>query len=392
MEVLIYLIILFSCCVCDRLELPAYEYLRRFSEPLHLGQCAHRIVQYPEGPYPEDCSFPSRKGKEEFRYKKVHSQQLKPVHDVQQMMQYLRMCDVKSAQYFGLLAKGDCVATDIAEQLSFKRKTATWIYKEHLRPMIYSLKANPDLSIPDEFTLYLNNTYYTENISIGTDEVIIVQLLFRGIDQAKKAYSGQNITNVMSEKLLDIAQTVGSPRKLKVIRLSTSGEIFESTNFKSQFAIFEAIQHVKQVEKQISRIRHELQNGMRSPHLKYIFKDYEIGPIALPVSTVTKEERQRLWQEVALLQIEVKRTYSTNRRYRKFCLTKVSHQKYCVLMKQTLKELKRAITMIHTQRRDWSKINYDQQKQFLSKAKLKVKVLRTRTNMLAKIIKKLLKN
>jgi hypothetical protein len=61
-------------------------------------------------------------------------------------------------------------------------------------------------------------------------------------------------------------------------------------------------------------------------------------------------------------------------------------------MKQTLKELKRAITMIHTQRRDWSKVNYDQQKQFLSKAKLKVKVLRTRTNMLAKIIKKLLKN
>ena len=59
-----------------------------------------------------------------------------------------------------------------------------------------------------------NNLYlYT---GIGTNEVIIVQLLFRNLDEARKAYSSRNTTNRLSEKLLDIARTVGPPRKLKV--------------------------------------------------------------------------------------------------------------------------------------------------------------------------------
>ncbi|XP_053403690.1 uncharacterized protein LOC123554809 isoform X2 [Mercenaria mercenaria] len=318
MERVIYLIICFTCGLCERLELPAYEYLRRFNQQLYLGQCANRIVQYPQGPYAELCPFPKRRGKTESRFKEVHSRKLIPIHDASHLMHYLGMCDAKSAEYFGLLAKGDCVAADIAGKMSFKPKTVTWVYLEHFRPRINTLKPEPVLAdIPEEYTLYLNNTYYTENIGIGTEEVIIVQMMFRSVDEAKKAYSDRYTTQRLSEKLLNIARSVAAPRKVKVIRLSTSEEVFKSRNFKRQFAIFDAVQFVEGIEKQISRIRQELQHGLRSSHLKYSFKAYEIGPNALPMSTVSQEDMRKNWKDVALLQVEAKRTYTTNRRYRK---------------------------------------------------------------------------
>lgn len=393
MERFAFILVFLTCVLCDRLELPAFEYLRKFDQPLYLGQCANRIVQYPEGPYNEPCKYPNRQGETVTRFKEVYSQKLIPIQDASHLMQYLGMCDAASAEYFGLLAKGDCVASDIAGKMSFKPKTVTWLYVEHFRPRINTLKPNPLLDdIPEEYTLYFNNTYYTEHIGIGTEEIIIAEMQFKTVDEAKKAYSNKYTKMRMSEKLLDVAMTVGSPRKVKMFRLSTADKLFEREVFRSDYAIFEARQYAEQCEKQISRIRQEIKQGLRSSHLKYGFKAYEIGPIALPISTVSEEQKRAIWKEAALMQVEAKRVYTTNKRYRKFCRSEDLDRKSCLLMKQTLKELKRAITMIHTQRRDWSNISYDQQVLFVSKEKKKVKLLKTRTKLLAKILKKAMKN
>lgn len=74
-----------------------------------------------------------------------------------------------------------------------------------------------------------------------------------------------------------------------MIRLSTAEQTFSTEIFKSDYAIFEAIQYVEQSEKQISRIRQEIKHGLRSSHLKYGFKAYEIGPISCKLFlTITK--------------------------------------------------------------------------------------------------------
>lgn len=48
--------------------------------------------------------------------------------------------------------------------MTFKPKSVIWMYKEHFRPRIVMLNATPGLDIPGEYSLYLDNMYYTEYI------------------------------------------------------------------------------------------------------------------------------------------------------------------------------------------------------------------------------------
>lgn len=394
MRICIYALAVFTCVICDRLELPAYEYIRRFKHPLFLGQCADRVVQYPEGPIPEQCTFPNRQGETTRRFKEVDVRKVIPVRDASELIHNIGMCDDQSAAYFGLLASGDCIVNEIAKKLSFKNKVTTLMYMEHFRPRLNILMPSAELNnIPSEFTHYLNNSYYTENISIGTEEIIIAELHFQTPEEGKKAYNDRFLTDKLSETLMNIAKVVGLPNKVKVVRLSTSDNVFKMNVFNTEMsALFEAIQSIDQYEKQIIRTRYELQHGMRTSHLRYGFKAYEIGPIAYALTTVTDTERKHRWEQVALLQINAERVFLTYRRYRKTCRSFESTNKYCLLMIQTLKELKKTVTVIHTQRRDWSNIKEPQvQELFIREESKKVKLLKSRANMLAKTIKKLTK-
>jgi len=74
------------------------------------------------------------------------------------------------------------------------------------------------------------------------------------------------------------------------------------------------------------------------------------------------------------------------------CQSMKDRQKYCLLELQTLKALKKTISVIHTQRRDWLQIPYEQQIHFISEGRMKIKTwadrLRTISKQLNKIIKK----
>lgn len=395
MLVFIYSLATLSTFVlCDRLDLPAFEYIRRFKNPLFLGQCAHRFVQYPEGPIHEHCTFPNRQGQAVARYKEVETTKIISIRDATELIHYIGMCDEKAASYFGLLASGDCIVSEIASKLTFsKKKVATLMYMDHFRPRLKILIPSAELNnIPDEYTHYLNNSYYTENISIGTEEIILVELHFKTPEEAEKAYIDRYGADKMSERLIMIAKMVGMPTKVKVLRLSTAETVFDMKVFKGQYsAMFEATQLVDQYEKDIARIRHEILHGLRTSHLRYGFKAYEIGPISYSLTTVSEAEMKQRWEEAALLQVKAERVYLTHRRYRSLCRKLESPNKYCLLMIQSLREIKRTITGIHTQRRDWAKLDYDHQVQFIREETKTVKLLKTRVNMLAKILKRLKK-
>lgn len=57
-------------------------------------------------------------------------------------------------------------------------------------------------------------------------------------------------------------------------------------------------------------------------HRKLINQLDKIEPVVFfSDSTVTDEQKRQAWEEVALLQVEAKRIYTTNKRYRKFVST-----------------------------------------------------------------------
>ena len=107
---------------------------------------------------------------------------------------------------------------EMANKLSFKRRTSTRMYLEHYRPLMNILSPTMELNIPSEFTLYLNNTYYTENIGIGTEEVIILEMSFSNVDEARKADSlVLSNSKLLSVYLRHIGRHVAIPKKIKVI-------------------------------------------------------------------------------------------------------------------------------------------------------------------------------
>ena len=106
----------------------------------------------------------------------------------------------------------------MASKLSFKSKTSTRLYLNHYRPVMNTLSPTDILNIPDEFTQYLNNTFYTEHIGIGTEEVIIMELSFKSEVEARKA----DRLHLASSRLLSvylkfIGRHIGAPTKIKVI-------------------------------------------------------------------------------------------------------------------------------------------------------------------------------
>lgn len=397
----IYVLHLMTFALCEHLELPAYEYLRRFKQPLHLGQCAHRVKQYPNGIFAEPCTVPSRKGETTTRFKEVDSQIMTVIHSATELIQHVGMCNDNSAVYFGLLlSTEDCLAKDIANKMSFKPRTVVWLYKEHFRPKIVMLNTTSEfIDIPKEFSHYMSNLYYTEHIDIGTEELIIVEMKFKTVNEARTA--SVDMHNRMSQKLVGIVKHAGRPRKVKVARLSTAENIFETRVFKDELVVIEALQYINTCESNITRIRQELKAGLRNSHLRYGFKSYEIirpddeqhvmpsqGPSLTLRSSITIEEKKREnWEDVAVLEIEAKRICTENRKYRKFCLTKTEKDIYCLMLKQTLWTLKQAATKIHAQRREWSQLTFYQQCMFVTKEKQKLKLLKDRMKWLVRGIR-----
>lgn len=394
------LLIVASVFADDRLELSAYEYLKNIdNKTLSLGQCPTRLVQYPEiDAYKEPCTLPSRSGESVYRDKVVDSQKIFPVSNASELFHYVGMCEERSAAYFGLLAKDDCLAVHMAEKLSFSSKYATKVFLQHFRPRINVLQPG-DPNTPDSFSLYYNNTYYTESIGIGTEEVLLVQMKFPNEQEAVKAQNLKTESKKLSEHLMYVIKNVGLPIKVKVIRFSTSDMEFQTQLYRDHANIFQCISVMEKFEKRTAQVHQELLLGRRSTHLKYGFKAFQIEPTAVPESTSTYMEKKRIWEAVALLQVDANREYATNKRIRKICrLFKQQYTPYeqvrtiCLLAKQTLKELKLLTAQIHVRRRNWSTVLRDQQTQFIKQGYSHLELQRIHMKRIRQEMRKTVKN
>lgn len=390
-SVYIALLFLFARSFGERIEIPAYEYLKRFQRPLILGQCPDRLITYSWGDVREHCTFPNRAGNSNIRLKKVDIAMNTVLHNVSQLFDQFSLCDRNAANYLGILSRGDCVATEIASKLAFKSRTSTRMYLEHYRPIMKALRPSSELNIPDEFTLHVNNTFYTESIGIGTEEVVVMEIHFSSVEEARKADKvNLEPTKLLSVYLKYIGRHVAVPKKIKVIHLSTSDQSLQSHVFKGKTALAEAELWLLDREQKIQRIKSDIKSGRKEPHLKYGFKEYEIpkGPIALPLTSVTEDQKRKSWEEVTLLQIEAKRVYVTYKRYRKTCRSAKDVSRACPVVKYTLKEVKNVMQRIHTERKQWASKPYEDQQLFIVRGKQLIKNLRVTLKVVVKSLKK----
>lgn len=394
------LLVSMSSVFADHIDITAYEYVQRFKKQLSIGECPMKFVAYPNGNQKEPCPFPKRTGTPRYREKTVNTTQLFLLADPAELFKIIRLCDGKSANYFGLLIQGDCVAAEIASKLSFKRKHVTLMRHDYYRPRVNVLTPSDNLAVPDEFTQYLSNVYYTKHIDIGTEEVIIVDMQFSDIKDAEKAKGRFNPSGRLADNLQIIGEMKeGRPRKVKVIRLSTAGNTLETRVYKlskdSKQPLFAARGFVLDIEHSINKLREDLLLKRLNTHLKYGFKTYEIGPIALPFSSVPEDAVHENWNNVSLLQVESERAYVTNKRYRKQCRNRDSAntklRKFCPLIKHALMELKRARITIRTQRRDWNQLSFEEQTTFINTYRISVKKLKMSLKMTTKEVKRELK-
>lgn len=67
------------------------------------------------------------------------------------------------------------------------------------------------------------------------------------------------------------------------------------------------------------------------------------------------------------------------------------YKKYCLLTKQTIKELRKTITHVHTQRRDWTKLIYESQIAFITTLRSKLNLLDNRMRMVSSFLRKAMK-
>lgn len=391
MEWYIWMTVLLTCALCDNFNLPAYEYLRRFKQPLNLGQCANRVVQYPDGPIPENCNFPTRQGETITRRKEVETQMVYPIHNASELIRQIGLCDDRAAAYFGLLAgKNECIVNEIASQLSFKKKSATLMYMYHYRPRVDVLIPSTQLNdVPKEYTHYLNDTYYTINISIGTEEVIIVELQYRSRREVEKVYADTSHNSKLSRKLTSIAKKAGLPRRVKIITLSTSDYSFKTEVFKGEpNALFEASERIQQYENDIARSHQEILHSHKTSHLTYGFKAYEIGPVpyALPFTSMDSDRKQR-WEEAALLQVKAERMFEGHRRYKKLCRKLKTKHKACRPLVELLQKMQDKVISIHDSRRDWVKLSKMEQFKFIRQELIDLKLLKSQAKPLVRALR-----
>lgn len=389
--VYISLLLLLAKSYGERLEIPAYEYLKRFEQPLTLGQCPDRFVTYQWGHLRERCTYPNRAGNARTRFKKVDYAKNTVLHNVEQLFKQFSLCDRRAANYLGILNKGDCVAATIAGKLSFKSRTSTRLYLDHYRPIMNTLNPSDELNIPAEFTAYVNNSFYTENIGIGTEEVLIMELTFATEDEARKAdriHLGSS--KLLSEYVKYIGVFVGRPKKIKVIRHSTAEQSLQARVFKGQTAVDEAKSWLEECEEKIKHIKNEINAGRRESHLQYGFKEYEIpkGPITLPLSSITEDDKRRSWENVTFLQVQAKRIYVTYKRYRKACRSAKDVNRACPVIKHSLTEVKTIMKRIHTERKNWSSKPYEDQQLFISRGRQMLKNLKVTLKVVVKSLKK----
>ncbi|GFN96158.1 hypothetical protein PoB_002266400 [Plakobranchus ocellatus] len=307
------------------MDIWAFEYQRKFHHQLQLGQCPTREVRYDV----DNQTFYQKFGCDLHNPGTVRH--LAREHtDVRNVMisrpkditTYLGLCGGEAASFLGILNSGDCIGLEIASRLTFSSKTLVRAYVAHYQKAMDILDRSPNRSMRfnrlRNIDQGLQDMYYLESRSYGTQEIVFVQFRFVDRQSAKKAKGIQMSTSKMTDYMKKIKTTAGTPKTVLVISLSTSNRSsyqYERFETLESFQWERACRHVDILERTIENTKEQLDKGFIRPHLKYHFSPFldDGGYKSYRLSDSME------WESISMLQVRLNKTIALAKKTSKKC-------------------------------------------------------------------------
>ncbi|XP_071085418.1 uncharacterized protein [Haliotis cracherodii] len=367
------------------MDITAFEYIRKFSDPLDLGECPRREVPISNGKGShgmERLRCSRRKfGNVTSLTRPVHSKRNAPISTPNDIIAYLGLCGGEAASFLGILNNGDCVAIEIASKLTFNEKTMIRAYVEYYRKSLDILENNiwPSNDIESKN----DGKYYLKNISYGTLEIIIVQFRFRTRKETMKAKEIRSPKSLMSVYMETVRREVGTLANLLIIRLSTAGKgQYSSKTFKSgQYA--HALRYVQIMEGEIKHLRDDIDHDKVAPHLRYSLYPFETQQKAQ--SRLAHRQSLEMWEKTSVLEVTLRQSTKIGKKATKRC--RKVHSQLCKRVRELLRTLKRTQRVVHRSRSRWMELK-EPEKEKAAKSSTDVNRYSNAMKRLARLVRK----
>ncbi|CAG5131951.1 unnamed protein product, partial [Candidula unifasciata] len=213
------------------------------------------------------------------------------------IVSYLGLCGGEAASFLGILNSGDCVAIEIASQLTFSNKTMIRAFVGYYRKSLDILEGSKGPI--DGMDNYYKDKFYLKNRSYGTLEIIFVQFRFDTVRAAEEAKKIVLDTPVMSAYMREVHRLIGSPKNFVVISLSTATqETYELKQFKRD-EWERGLRYVEILELTIQKTRHQINTNVIVPHLQYQLHPFvDSGEFRLT--------KPVLWEKTSMLEVQLR--------------------------------------------------------------------------------------
>ncbi|KAH9488608.1 hypothetical protein Btru_061734 [Bulinus truncatus] len=369
-------VMLFFWAVCSsptcnaNMYISAFDYERKFHSLLELGDCPMREVgNTATGELlrsVERCPLKQTGNVTNTRLDINFSHNV-AIKSPDQIFHHIGLCGGDAASYLGILYAGDCVAVDIANNLTFNSKTLVRAYITYYQESEDNLEPSKNTVAGKE--MYYKDKFYLKSIYYGTLEIIIAHFRFENTNErAKAAAINLPHTHLMSDYMKEI-QIVAKPTETIIISLSSSK--FDTCHIRS-FDLSDykrAVRHVEINEENIRQRFKDINAKSFVPHLKY-----EFHPFLEEETTSLRSVHPFQWEKISVLEIKIQQVINQAKKLENFCNDAANKEKKdCVQLLKTLEPLKRYYDEFHNDRANWMSLTMEKKKAFTNYYKRHVK-------------------
>ncbi|BFZ00756.1 hypothetical protein BsWGS_03795 [Bradybaena similaris] len=380
----IFLIVSFCRPMSATMDITAFEYQRKFHKPLDLGECSQREVTVDLGnntfhTEEQRCTLHQR-GAVTHLPRELNDSRNVLITSAQAIVNYLGLCGGEAASFLGILNSGDCVAIEIASQLTFSNKTMIRAFVGYYRKSLDILEeSNGPL---DGMDIYYKDKFYLKNRSYGTLEIIFVQFRFdtvRATEEAKKIVLN---TPMMSAYMTEVERKIGTPKNIVVISLSTATqETYNLRQFKKE-EWERGLRFVEILELTIQKTRHQINTNAIMPHLQYQLHPFvDSGDYRLI--------KPLLWEQTSMLEVQLRQALILIKKTAKKC--RKNKSQLCIRVRGMRSELEKTQAEVHKGRSNWVNLTVDQKNQFATNFTSKVSAYTSLTKKFAKQVNEMKK-
>ncbi|GFS27701.1 hypothetical protein ElyMa_005295600 [Elysia marginata] len=375
------------------MDIWSFEYQRKFGEQLALGQCPMREVVHQLGNKTVaakincDLSYPGSVRHVNKRHKNVRNIIITKPEDI---TAYLGLCGGDAASFLGILNSGDCVGLDIASKLSFGPRTLVRAYVSYFSKSVDVLDKGRDVPISirrlRERESGLEDKYYLHSVTYGTQEIIFVQFRFMNTREAKKARGIRLESSKMTEYMKRIRTSVGTPKIVTVISMSTSDpDSYKIERFETLRSTPEAwnrtYRHVDIQERIMDYTNERIETGTISPHLKYQF-----SPFLEEQTARFRVNNPKDWEQISMIEVRLRRDIALAKKNSKKCRT-ITRGRFKALCKRVRHHRKMLVTLkkeLHKQRAQWGQLTLSEKQNVMNSYRIRVASNSRFTRKLAK--------